>query len=138
MGAPLSPTKRKYGGHWWQTIPPQVSKPLKPTHTLCFQGLQLPCRPLGMAIAKLEAKEAGEASHHLAIGGPEAMGQLAQAAEVTLEARQLGGRGMVGLTQGLAGVRLLLPQAGAEREQQVTGQQLDHLQEPGGPGTHAY
>lgn len=66
------------------------------------------------------------------------MGQLAQAAEVTLEARQLGGRGMVGLTQGLAGTCLLLPQAGAEREQQVTGQQLDHLQEPGGPGTHAY
>lgn len=59
------------------------------------------------------------------------MGQLAQAAEVALEARELGGRGVVGLTQGLAGIRLLLPQAGAEREQQVTGQQLDHLQEPG-------
>lgn len=76
-----------------------------------------------------------EVSHHLAVGGSEAVGQLAQAAQVALEARQLGGRGMVGLTQRLAGVGLLLPQAGAEREQQVTGQQLDHLQEPRCPGT---
>lgn len=59
------------------------------------------------------------------------MGQLAQTAEVALEARELGGRRVVGLTQRLAGVRLLLPQAGAEGEQQVTGQQLDHLQEAG-------
>lgn len=65
----------------------------------------------------------------LAIGRSEAMGQLAQAAKVALEARQLRGRGVVGLTQGLAGIRLLLPQAGAEREQQVTGQQLDHIVE---------
>lgn len=51
---------------------------------------------------------------HLAISGPEAMGQFAQAAEVSLETRQLRGRGVVGLTQGLAGVCLLLPQRGAE------------------------
>lgn len=46
----------------------------------------------------------------LAIGRPEAVGQLTQAAQVALEARQLRSRGVVGLTQDLTGVRLLLPQ----------------------------
>lgn len=92
--------------------------------------------PPGRAIGKLEVKQAEEASHHLAVGRSEGVGQLAQAAKVALEACQFGSRGMVHLTQRLPGVCLLLPQAGAEGEQQVTGQQLDHLQEPRCPGTH--
>lgn len=57
------------------------------------------------------------------------MSQFPQVAQVTLESCQLRGRGMVGLSQSMAGVGLFLPQSGAERQQQVTGQQLDHLQE---------
>lgn len=119
----------------------------RPSHSKCpdhssphtpyvSKGSSFPSPPR-RAIGKLEVDWAREVSHHLAVGGSEAVGQFAQAVEVALEACQLGGRGVVGLTQRLAGVRLLLPQAGAEGEQQVTGQQLDHLQEPRCPGTHA-
>lgn len=56
------------------------------------------------------------------------MGQFSQAAKITLEPSKLRSRSMVGLAQSLAGVHLFLPQSGAERQQQVTRQQLDHLQ----------
>lgn len=56
------------------------------------------------------------------------MGQFSQAAKITLEPSELRSRSMVGLSHSLAGVHLFLPQSGAERQQQVTGQQLDHLQ----------
>lgn len=55
------------------------------------------------------------------------MSQPAQAAQVPLETGQFSPRCMVCLAQGLAGSRLLLPESRPQRQQQVTGQQLDHL-----------
>lgn len=42
-------------------------------------------------MGKLEVGRAREEIHHLSVGRSEAVGQLAQAAQVALEARQLGG-----------------------------------------------
>lgn len=64
---------------------------------------------------------------HLAVGWPEAVSQPAQAAQVPLETGQFSPRRVVCLAQGLAGSRLLLPESRPQRQQQVTGQQLDHL-----------
>lgn len=73
----------------------RASHPKYPNHTssrtpYVSEGTSFPSPP-GRAIGKLEVEQAEEASHHLVVGGSEAVGQLAQAAKVTLEACQLGG-----------------------------------------------
>lgn len=56
------------------------------------------------------------AGPHLAVGWTEAVCQPAQAAQVPLEASQLSARRVVGLTQGLAGSCLLLPECSPQRQ----------------------